>query len=103
MACGHCVANSGHGRRWIGIVTGISKRPCEDAPSVTPEATTTYPFLPEGVQVQSVQQVTDRVRALLEEGFGTVWDQADHQFLIFDGSVFNSNRLFGDMWKLESE
>jgi hypothetical protein len=37
------------------------------------------------------------------EGFGTVWDAAHRQFLIFDGSVFSSGRVFSDMWKLTGE
>jgi exodeoxyribonuclease VII large subunit len=44
---------------------------------MTPEASTTYPFVPEGAQVQTVLQVTERVRALLEQGFGTVWVEGE--------------------------
>ena len=44
---------------------------------MTPEATTTYPFVPEGAQVQTVQQLTLRVKALLEQGFGTVWVEGE--------------------------
>ncbi|HLW65654.1 MAG TPA: exodeoxyribonuclease VII large subunit [Gemmataceae bacterium] len=47
------------------------------ATSVNPETSTEFPFVPEGVQVQSVQQLTERVRALLEQGFGTVWVEGE--------------------------
>jgi hypothetical protein len=34
------------------------------------------------------------------EGFGTVWDAAHREFLIFDGDIFNTTKIFADMWKL---
>jgi hypothetical protein len=33
------------------------------------------------------------------EGFGTVWDEAHREFLIFGGDLFPNGKLFGDMWK----
>ncbi len=34
------------------------------------------------------------------ELFGTAWDGATHQFLIFDGYLFNANQVYGDTWQL---
>jgi hypothetical protein len=33
-------------------------------------------------------------------GLGTVWDPANHQFLIFGGNVFNTTKFYGDTWTL---
>jgi hypothetical protein len=45
-------------------------------------------------------QLSPTTSPAAREEFGTVWDPARRQFLIFDGNVFNSNRYYGDMWKL---
>jgi len=37
------------------------------------------------------------------EGFATIWYPPLHQFLIFDGDVFNSDRFFSDLWSLSAE
>src|SRR6185369_12161002 len=42
-----------------------------------------YPFVPDGVAVHSVSQVTEEVRALLERGFANVW---------VEGEVINVSR-----------
>jgi exodeoxyribonuclease VII large subunit len=47
------------------------------------EAERKYPFVPDGVTVRTVSQVTDEVRALLEKGFATVW---------LEGEVTNVSR-----------
>jgi exodeoxyribonuclease VII large subunit len=36
-----------------------------------------YPFVPEGMAVHTVSQVTDEVRALLEKGFANVWVEGE--------------------------
>src|SRR5262245_51732322 len=36
-----------------------------------------YPFVPEGVAVHTVSQVTEEVRALLEKGFANVWVEGE--------------------------
>ena len=36
-----------------------------------------YPFVPNGVAVHTVSQVTDEVRALLEKGFANVWVEGE--------------------------
>lgn len=37
------------------------------------------------------------------EQFGTVWDPATHQFLIFGGLDFTSGQFFGDTWELSAK
>jgi hypothetical protein len=34
------------------------------------------------------------------ELFGTVWDPARHEFLIFGGDLFSNGKLYSDTWKL---
>ena len=34
------------------------------------------------------------------EQFGTVWDSARHQLIIFGGTNFTSGQFFGDTWRL---
>src|SRR6266481_2081772 len=36
-----------------------------------------YPFVPDGVPVRSVSQITDEVRRLLEDGFASVWVEGE--------------------------
>ena len=37
------------------------------------------------------------------EQFGTIWDPATHQFLIFGGMNFDSGEFFGDTWELSGK